>query len=216
MKRILAVFMVFCLSLPILVFAEGFSIRNGITWGMTIEQVKAKLYEDGYDQAQEIRQEAYKLSMLLYDRVSVSDLKSKTLFVFNDDSSSKNKGLIALLYIVPGYSSLSSDGKTTDYDRLLGSLQKKYGKPSKKTTTKNNPSNASMLYRMANPENRLAKWQKKEVLIELHMDDQVKDLFGGIEDFVSTSHTNWIAYYHPLGFSEISKIIEANKADNGL
>lgn len=53
MKRFILLILVACICMPLCSDASEFLIRNGIKWGMTVDEVKTKMQEQDYSTLKE-------------------------------------------------------------------------------------------------------------------------------------------------------------------
>lgn len=116
-SRFLIFAIVVTLLVPALVFAESempvsskFDFRNGITWGLSIEEVTA--LESGEASIESVEPN----KLVSYNHMSVSEYSVPLSYVFQNDS------LISVLYYFEDYT-------LRDYFYLAAALSSKYGEP---------------------------------------------------------------------------------------
>ena len=161
---------------------DAFVIRNGISWGMHYDEIKTLT---DLESLGEPTKDFSVLPMLKYEKVPVANMSfNMYLFILDDDvvdSDMGNRfGLMALFYVIPDYSLLSSSSMYDDYVSLIDSMTKKYGKPSGVWDQWKNDS-TKMLFSedLAAPlgyYQSIQTWEKKDYQIQLMMNSDPETL----------------------------------------
>lgn len=214
MKRIFTLLLILCLALPILSDAEEFSIRNGIKWGMSSEQVNKLMIEEGYKLA---TSEMSNLGRyLIYKGVNVAGIDCNMLLIFfdSDEIPKKLYGLQWIIYYRPSYSMLKAHNMLTDYNTFFDVLTKKYSKPKKNLKWWTNEDFDGVYSKETGAKMGLYRqrsvWEKKDVIIELAISDDLKSML-----IIDISEPTVYAMYASKEYQKYMASLES-KDDGGM
>lgn len=214
MKRTLILLLILCLLLPLISNAEEFSIRKGIMWNMTIEQVKKLMHDEGYEIFERGLIMDELMDYLLYKEVKVAGVMCNMILSFLDyekapELPEQYRGLQLIIYYVPGYSLLTAHEMISDYGAFKETLTKKYSEPNANSSWWMNDDYKGLYTKGTGAKMGLYKqttsWDKKDVYIELWMNDELHEL---MPEVFNSSPTVWVAYYNKEFYTIMSNHID--------
>lgn len=190
MKRMISsIFIFLCLCTLTAASAEGFSIRNGLHWGMSFEDVIKSIEDEGLPI--EGKNNSDEIFAILCKDVPVANRKMG-MFMLGDHQ----KGLWMITYYLPDYSIRVSKQMITDFDSLCNSITQKYGKP-----TANYSEWGDDVFKGIYEEHTAANlgiftkhayWNNDTCFIDLCLNSDLKAIDENLP-----GPTVWIGYYSP-------------------
>ena len=169
--------------------AEEFSIRNGIRWGMSFDEVIERIEAEGLTiTTKNSIDEGF---IIICSGVPVSN-KDMGMLMMGDHQS----GLWMITYYRPDYSIKESKKMISDFDSFCESITKKYGKPAanysewgddvfKGIYDEHTAANLGIF-------TKHAYWKTNTCFIDLCLNSDLKEI-----DDSMPGPTVWISYYPP-------------------
>lgn len=198
---------------------SSFTLRNGISWGMHYDEIKALT---DLEFLGEPTKDNGSLHLLKYEKAPVANMYFNMYMLILDDDflgteKGANYGLMALFYIIPGYTALASNRMNDDYDSLIDLLTAKYGKPSYKQDQWEDDIKKTLFSEKQGASlgffTRTREWKSDETIIGLFLNS---DIATSMElDDVSTP-TISICYYSQIFMDLIQNDKEAGPNTSGL
>lgn len=167
--------------------AFDFELRNGIKWGMTIDQVDEALSAEGIGTHNDVEGKTW-LKLIGYKKVPVSTRK-----VYATGAVFGEFGLQWMIYHLVPNSPLVGTTFIEDYDDFRALLGKKYGEPTNEYSEWDNPY-LSEVYDLEHGAKlghytSYAQWETEDTVIELNLGKDLESY--GIAEGVAVS----ISYY---------------------